>query len=69
MLQLDLDTDRVDECVDRKFNTSNLTEALCSETNSSYLRTVMDQLGIVYGDEQSTRESCGILHTTHFPEV
>jgi hypothetical protein len=66
---LDLDTDRVEDCVDRQFNTTNLTGSLCSENNSSYLKTIMDQLDIVYGDEESTREACGIIHTTHFPEV
>jgi hypothetical protein len=59
----------VEDCVQRKLNTSNLTESLCSGSNSSYLRAAMEQMGIVYGDEESTRESCGILHSTHFPEV
>lgn len=65
---VDLDTDRVEDCVDAKLNASHLTDPLCTGTNSSHMRSAMAEMGIVYGDEESTRESCGILHTTHFPE-
>jgi hypothetical protein len=67
--QLDLDRDRVEECVEQKLNSRNLTGALCASSNSSHMRATMEQLGIVYGEEESTRRSCAILHTTHFPEV
>jgi hypothetical protein len=69
-VQLDLDRDRVEECVEQKLNSRNLTGALCAGSNSSsHMRATMEQLGIVYGEEESTRRSCAILHTTHFPEV
>jgi hypothetical protein len=60
----------VEECVEQKLNSRNLTGALCAGSNSSsHMRATMEQLGIVYGEEESTRRSCAILHTTHFPEV
>jgi len=65
---MELDTGRIDECVDRRYNASNFTRLLCDTDNATYLRTAMERLEIRYGDESTTRAACGIVYSTHFPE-
>ena len=66
---MDLDTGRLEDCVDKRYNTTNLSLQLCEASNSSYLRTVIANLNIKYGNETTTREACGLVYSTHFPEV
>ena len=72
--QFDLDNTRIDDCVDRLYGNTNKTseKSLCDDglgPNITYMHHMLENISIVYGNEDATEKACGMKETTHFPEV